>query len=113
MNRLSTMALAAVMLCATGAHAAAKLAITVQHDLAIARPSETISIAWKDVNAALPGALVQKIAVKDASGRVLAHQVTNIAPQAKDPKKEGVAYGELLFQHSFAAGEKSAVFTVE
>jgi len=113
MNRLSTMALAAVMLCATGAHAADKLAITVQHDLAIARPSETISIAWKDVNAALPGALVQKIAVKDASGRVLAHQVTNIAPQAKDPKKEGVAYGELLFQHSFAAGEKSAVFTVE
>jgi len=113
MNRLSTMALAAVMLCATGAHAAAKLAITVQHDLAIARPSETISIAWKDVNAALPGALVQKIAVKDASGRVLAHQVTNIAPQAKDPKKEGVAYGELLFQHSFTAGEKSAVFTVE
>ena len=113
MNPLSTMALAAVMLCATGAHAAAKLAITVQHDLAIARPSETISITWKDVNAALPGALVQKIAVKDASGRVLAHQVTNIAPQAKDPKKEGVAYGELLFQHSFAAGEKSAVFTVE
>lgn len=113
MNRLSTMALAAVMLCAAGAHAADQLAITVQHDLSIARPSETISIAWKDVNAALPGALVQKIAVKDASGRVLPHQVTNIAPQAKDPKKEGVAYGELLFQHSFAAGEKSAVFTVE
>jgi len=113
MNRLSTMALAAALLCAASAHAADQLAITVQHDLSIARPSETISIAWKDVNAALPGALVQKIAVKDASGRVLAHQVTNIAPQAKDPKKEGVAYGELLFQHSFAAGEKSAVFTVE
>ncbi|HEY5551619.1 MAG TPA: DUF4861 family protein, partial [Opitutaceae bacterium] len=87
--------------------------ITVSHDLEIARPSETISIPWTDVNAALPGALVQRIAVKDASGRVLAHQVTNVAPQAKDPEGKGVAYGELLFQHSFAAGEKSATFTVE
>lgn len=90
-----------------------RFAVQVQHDLAIARPSETISIPWKDVNAAMPGAMVQKIAVKDASGRVLPHQVTNVAPQAKDPKNEGVAYGELLFQHSFAAGEKSASFTVE
>jgi len=95
------------------AHAADKVAVTVQHDLAIARPSETISIPWKEVNAAMPGALVQKIAVKDAQGRVLPHQVTNIAPQAKDPKNEGIAYGELLFQHSFAAGEKSAGFTIE
>jgi len=61
----------------------------------------------------MPGAMVQKIAVKDASGRVLPHQVTNVAPQAKDPNNEGVAYGELLFQHSFGAGEKSASFTVE
>lgn len=95
------------------AQAVDKIAVTVQHDLAIARPSETISIPWKEVNAAMPGALVQKIAVKDGSGRVLPHQVTNIAPQAKDPKKEGIAYGELLFQHSFAAGEKSAGFTIE
>lgn len=90
-----------------------KFAVTVQHDLSIARPSETIAIPWKQVNAAMPGAMVQKIAVKDASGRVLPHQVTNVAPQAKDPNNEGVAYGELLFQHSFGAGEKSASFTVE
>jgi len=90
-----------------------RFAVTVQHDLAIARPSETIAIAWKDVNAALPGAMIQKIAVKDAAGRVLAHQVTNVAPQAKDPNHEGIAYGDLLFQHSFKAGEKSASFTVE
>jgi len=95
------------------AQAQDKFGIVVQHDLAIARPSETISIAWKDVNAALPGAMVQKIAVKDGAGRVLAHQVTNIAPQAKDPKNQGIAYGELLFQHSFAPGEKSASFSVE
>ncbi len=95
------------------AQAQDKFAVTVQHDLAIARPSETIAIPWKEVNAAMAGAMVQKIAVKDAQGRVLPHQVTNVAPQAKDPNNEGVAYGELLFQHSFGAGEKSARFTVE
>jgi hypothetical protein len=39
--------------------------------------------------------------------------VTNVDATAKDPKFIGVAYGELLFQHDFAAGEKSATFTVE
>ena len=110
---LATLLGAPLALGAQAAFAADRVAVTVQHDLSIARPSETISIPWKDVNAALPGAMIQKIAVKDASGRVLPHQVTNIAPQAKDPKNEGIAYGELLFQHSFAAGEKSAGFTIE
>jgi pectinesterase len=110
---LATLLGAPLALGAQSAFAADRVAVTVQHDLAIARPSETISIPWKDVNAALPGAMIQKIAVKDAAGRVLPHQVTNIAPQAKDPKNEGIAYGELLFQHSFAAGEKSAGFTIE
>lgn len=92
---------------------AARLAVTVTHDLAIARPSETITIPWSEVAQALPGALLQRIAVKDAAGRVLPYQVTNVAPQAKDPTGAGIAYGELLFQHDFAAGEKSATFTVE
>jgi Domain of unknown function (DUF4861) len=101
-------------LCLGGSLAAAeRLTVTVTHDLAIARPSETITIPWSEVNRALPGALLQKLAVKDAAGRVLPYQVTNVAPQAKDPKNEGVAYGELIFQHDFAAGEKSATFTVE
>ena len=39
--------------------------------------------------------------------------MTNVAPLAKDPQGVGAAYGELIFQHSFAAGEKSASFTVE
>ena len=93
--------------------AAEAMTITVTHDLAIARPAETIVVPWSQVNAALPGALLQRIAVKDASGRILPYQVTNVAPQAKDPKGVGIAYGELIFQHDFAAGEKSAVFTVE
>jgi len=98
---------------ASAALAAEKLVITVTHELAAARPAETITVPWAEVNKALPGALLQKIAVKDAAGRVLPYQVTNVAPQAKDPKGEGIAYGELIFQHDFAAGEKSATFTVE
>jgi hypothetical protein len=95
------------------AHAAERLTVTVSHDLDAERPSETISIPWPDVNRVLPGALIQHIVVKDAAGHELPYQVTNIAPLAKDPKNVGAAYGELLFQHSFAAGEKSATFTVE
>ncbi|MVW60021.1 DUF4861 domain-containing protein [Massilia sp. NEAU-DD11] len=98
---------------ATTAHAAERLTVTVTHDLAIARPAETIAIPWKSVNDALPHAGIQHIVVKDAAGRVLPHQVTNVAPEAKDPQKNGVAYGELLFQHDFAPGEKRATFTVE
>jgi hypothetical protein len=92
---------------------AEQLVVTVTHDLEIARPSETIAVPWSEVNAAIPRALIQRIAVKDAAGNVLPHQVTNVAPQAKDPEGRGAAYGELLFQHSFAAGEESATFTVE
>lgn len=92
---------------------AAALGVTLSHELDIARPSETVTIPWAEVNRALPGAMVQRIAVRDAAGRVLPHQVTNIAPLAKDPQGAGIAYGELIFQHSFAAGEKSARFTVE
>lgn len=113
MQRLILATLLGAALAPAASIAADKVAVTVNHDLSIARPSETIAIRWKDVNAAMPGALVQKIAVKDAAGRVLPHQVTNVAPQAKDPNNEGIAYGELLFQHSFAAGEKSASFTIE
>lgn len=97
----------------TAAFAAERLGVTVSHDLDLARPSETITIPWSEVNRALPGALIQRIVVKDGKGRVLPHQVTNVAPLAKDPQNVGAAYGELIFQHDFAAGEKTASFTVE
>ncbi|HYP18097.1 MAG TPA: DUF4861 domain-containing protein [Opitutus sp.] len=93
--------------------AADRVTVTVTHDLAIARPSETITVPWSQISAAIPGALLQKIAVKNAAGEILPYQVTNVAPQAKDPENKGVAYGDLIFQHDFAAGEKSATFTVE
>jgi pectinesterase len=97
----------------TLAVAASALTVTVTHQLPSARPAETITVPWADVARALPGALLQQLAVKDATGRSLPYQVTNIAPQAKDPSGAGVAYGELIFQHDFAAGEKSATFTIE
>ena len=100
-------------LAAVNAGAAERMLVTVTHDLKAARPAETITVPWAEVNRHLPGALLQKIAVRDASGKLLPYQVTNVAPQAKDPKGEGIAYGELIFQHDFAAGEQSARFTVE
>jgi hypothetical protein len=103
---------AGLVLCAS-ACAADRLTVTVTHDLDAARPSETIAIPWPDVNAALPGALIQHLVVKDGAGHVLPYQVTNVAPQAKDPKGIGAAYGELLFQHDFRPGEKSVTFVVE
>ena len=91
---------------------AATLKITATNPLDAARPAETIAVAWKTVAQALPGAQLQHLAVKDGAGHSLPYQVTNVAPEAKDPKGTGIAYGELLFQHDFAAGEKTATFTI-
>jgi len=117
MNRttlsLALSAALATSLAAPLANAAEQLRVTASHDLAIARQSETITIPWTEVNRVLPGALIQRLAVRDRTGRVLAHQVTNVLPEAKDPQNVGAAYGELIFQYSFAPGEKSASFTVE
>jgi len=104
---------AAGALLAAHAGAADRLTVTASHDLDAARPSETIVVPWRDVNAALPGALIQHLVVKDAAGHVLPYQVTNVAPLAKDPQGVGAAYGELLFQHDFAPGERTATFVVE
>jgi pectinesterase len=95
------------------ARAAEKATITVTNDLSIARPAATITLPWKQVNDVLPHALIQHIAVKDSSGRSLPFQVTNVDPEAHDENSNGIAYGDLIFQHDFAAGEKTATFTVE
>ena len=103
----------AVLLPSAATRAADKITLTVTQDLAIARPSETIALPWTEIEKAMPGARIQHLAVKDAAGRVLPFQVINLAPEAKDPQNRGVAYGDFLFQHDFAAGEKSATFTIE
>jgi len=111
--RLPSVLLLSLSLPALSTLAADRVAIRVTHDLDIARPAETITLPWAEISRTLPGALLQRIAVKDGAGRSLPYQVTNVAPQAKDPTNEGVAYGELIFQHDFAPGEKTATFTVE
>lgn len=104
---------AAAVLAAGAASAAEQLVVTASHTLEIARPSETIVVPWSSVASALPQALAQQLVVRDASGRSLPYQVTNVAPTAKDPQMVGAAYGELLFQYSFKAGEQQAAITIE
>ena len=114
--RFSLPVLAAALLAAHAAvpaHAAERLAVSASHTLDIARPGEIIAIPWSQVAAGLPRALAQQIVVKDGAGRTIPYQVTNLSPMAKDPTMAGAAYGELLFQHDFAPGEKSATFTIE
>lgn len=94
-------------------HAAERMVVTATQSLAQARPSETITLPWSEVNRVLPGALLQHIVVKDAAGHALPYQVTNVAPEAHDDHDTGVAYGDLIFQHDFAAGEHAATFTIE
>jgi hypothetical protein len=77
---------AAVLTLPAAAGAAERLTVTATHSLDIARPSETIAIAWSRVNAALPHALIQRIVVKDGAGHVLPYQVTNIAPGSQGPR---------------------------
>jgi hypothetical protein len=110
--RLSLFALAAAGL-SLPALAIERMAVTATNTLDIARPAETISVPWARVNEFLPHAQPQHLVIKDAAGHVLPYQIINVAAEAKDPKYVGVAYSELLFQHDFAAGEKSAGFTIE
>ena len=52
--------------------------------------------------------MIDHFVVKDAAGAVLPYQVTNFKPEEHHDY-----YLDLLFQHDFAAGEKTAVFTIE
>jgi len=89
------------------------LVVTVANPGALARPAETIAVPWAAVARGLPGARLHHLAVRGPDHGPLAYQVTNVRPQARDPQHVGLAYGDLLFQHDFAAGEAAAVFTVE
>ncbi len=88
--------------------AADKITLTTTHDLGIARPAETIVIPWTDIISRLPGALPDHLTVRDAQGRLLPSQYTNFKPDVREGHVD-----DFLFQHDFAAGEKSASFTIE
>ncbi|MDR0902168.1 MAG: DUF4861 domain-containing protein [Opitutaceae bacterium] len=91
------------------APAAGKFTVTVSHDLAAARPSETIVIPFAEVSRRLPGLLFDQVVVRDAGGAVVPSQATAF----HHVHRGAPVYQELVFQHDFAAGEKSAVFTIE
>jgi pectinesterase len=89
-------------------HGADIITVTVTNDLDIARPAEVIEVPWAEITKVIPDALLQHLTVKDSAGSALPYQVTN-----EKPLESKGSYGELLFQHDFAAGEKSATFTIE
>ena len=90
-------------------HAAEKLVITVHNDASLARPAETIVVPFADVKQKLPGVIFDQVIVRDAKGKAIPSQVTAMRHIHKGPQ----VYDDLVFQHDFAAGEKSAKFTVE
>jgi len=107
---------------AFGAH----LVVTVANDSGLARPAETISIPfaqilqlldpahanaqyWMRASANIPTVRFDNLLVKDAAGNAVPSQVTNLDTKGG----RNYTYNDLLFQHDFAAGEKSATFTIE
>ena len=90
------------------ARAATRIIVTVANDLDLARPARSSPFRFDDVQRLLPGVMIDHFVVKDAAGAVLPYQVTNFKPEEHHDY-----YLDLLFQHDFAAGEKTAVFTIE
>lgn len=90
-----------------------RLSVAVAHDLSIARPAETVSVPWGQVVSLLPAAQPQALVIRDAVGQSLPYQVIDIAPLAGGTASFESPSGEIIFQHDFAAGEKSAVFSIE
>jgi hypothetical protein len=120
---------AALTITASGAPAPGapgKLVVTVTNDLAAARPAETIAVPFAQIRSLLdpahanpaqywnttrniPLVRFDNLLVKDAAGHVIPSQVTNLDTKGG----RNYEYDDLLFQHDFAAGEKTATFTIE
>jgi pectinesterase len=106
---MKKLAFAALLLgTAFSARAANKIVVTVTNDTGLARPAEVIAVPIHDVQQLLSGVMIDHYVVKDAAGTVLPCQVTNFKPEEHHDY-----YLDLLFQHDFAAGEMTAVFTIE
>lgn len=100
--------LAGLLATAAVGNAAGKFTVTVTNEAGTARPAETIEVPWKEVISRLPGALPDHVSVRDAAGKLLPSQFTNFKPEVREGNVD-----DFLFQHDFAAGEKSATFTIE
>lgn len=95
-------------LAAPAVFAAEKFTVTVSHTLDAARPGEVIVVPFSEVRRHIPDVLFDHVQVRNAQGEVIPAQITNF-----NPDDRAARYDDLLFQHDFAAGEKSATFTVE
>jgi hypothetical protein len=93
---------------ALGARAAEKIVVTITNRLDIARPAEVVAIPFSEIQRLLPDRSFDHLMVKDATGAVIPAQGTNY-----QPAEHHDYYRDLIFQHDFAAGEKSAAFTIE
>ena len=97
---------------ALSASAADKIVVTVTNGLDAARPAEVIAVPFNDIKRLLPDIppdkLFDHLLVRDGSGNVVPAQGTNFKPE-----EHRDYYLDLVFQHDFAAGEKTATFTIE
>ncbi len=103
----------------------AKIVVTVANDSGLARPAETITVPYMEIVKLLdpphanaqywvtrnppPKVRFDNLQVKDAAGKEVPSQVTNLDTKGG----RNWLYNDLIFQHDFAAGEKSVTFTIE
>ncbi len=118
------LALSALFLAALPAFGA-RLVVTVKNDSGLARPSETITVPYMQIVQLLdpahanpqywvsrtppPKVRFDNLLVKDAAGKEIPSQVVNLDTKGG----RNWLYNDLIFQHDFAAGEKSATFTID
>ena len=88
--------------------ASEKVVVTATQTLDADRPGEVIKVPWKEIVLRIPDAKPEKIVVHDSAGASLPYQFTNFHPD----NRNGL-YDDVLFQHDFVRGEKSAIFTIE
>jgi len=88
--------------------AADKITVTVSNPAGLARPAEIIAVSFVEIRRRLPDMRFDHLQIKDASGAIVPAQGTNYQPEEHQDN-----YVDLVFQHDFAAGEKTAAFTNE
>jgi hypothetical protein len=108
MRKVHYAATAAIATLASTASLAAGATITVENDLAAARPGATITVPFAEIAGIDPSLRMFHVLVKDPKGKVLPAQITNYQHDHR-----GAQYDDLVFAYDFAPGERRAVFSVE
>lgn len=85
------------------------LIVTATHELDAPRAAEVIEVPWSAITEHFPKPMMDHFRVRRvADGKEIASQVINFGSTAG-----GVGVRALIFQHDFAAGERSAAFRIE